>query len=187
MLLGNQPLSGFQYQSKVLQKYKKARYAIGKVSEKDISKNIKKFEKIEKLPYEKKRPKHEPTESYFHLARQLAKCMMRSNNLNWYDQGSYTKMTTPYSNVNVTNENKSKRSIVNKYLSQKCSAKENKLCSMKEDESECANKKQKDAKNEVAYDVTNYLNICNIWECGRDNPGMQCVRACMAKVFVVMV
>ena len=45
------------------QKYKKARYAIGNVSEKDISKIIKKFEKIEKLPYEKKRPKHEPTDS----------------------------------------------------------------------------------------------------------------------------
>ena len=46
-----------------LQKYKKARYAIGIVSEKDISKIIKDFEKIEKLPYEKKRPKHESTES----------------------------------------------------------------------------------------------------------------------------
>ena len=43
------------------QKYKKARYAIGIVSEKDISKIIKDFEKIDKLPYEKKRPKHEPT------------------------------------------------------------------------------------------------------------------------------
>ena len=45
------------------QKYKKERYAIGNVSEKDISKIIKDFEKIEKLPYEKKRPKHEPTDS----------------------------------------------------------------------------------------------------------------------------
>ena len=87
-----------------LQKYKKARYAIGIVSEKDISEIIQDFEKIEKLPYEKKRPKYEPTESYFRLARQLAKCMMRSNNLNWYDHGGYTKMTAPYLNVNVTNE-----------------------------------------------------------------------------------
>ena len=38
------------------QKYKKARYAIGNVSEKDLSKIIKEFEKIGKLPYEKKRP-----------------------------------------------------------------------------------------------------------------------------------
>ena len=43
------------------QKYKKARHAIGNVSEKDLSKIIKEFENIEKLPYEKKSPKHEPT------------------------------------------------------------------------------------------------------------------------------
>ena len=59
------------------QKYKKARYTIGNVSEKDRLKIIKEFEKIEKLPYEKKRPKHDPTDSYFYLARHLAKCMMR--------------------------------------------------------------------------------------------------------------
>ena len=53
------------------QKYKKARYAIRNVSKKDLSKIIKDFEKIEKLPYEKKRPKHEPTDSYFNIARQL--------------------------------------------------------------------------------------------------------------------
>ena len=35
-----------------LQKYKKARYAVGNVSEKDLSEIIKEFEKIEKLPYE---------------------------------------------------------------------------------------------------------------------------------------
>ena len=86
------------------QKYKKARYAVGNVSEKDLSEIIKEFEKIEKLPYEKKRPKHEPTYSYFHLTRQLTKCMMRSDTLNWQDHGGYTKMTAPYSNVNVTDE-----------------------------------------------------------------------------------
>ena len=75
------------------QKYKNARYAIGNVSEKDLSKIIKRFEKIDKLPYEKKRPKHEPTDSYFHLARQLAKFMMRSNNRNCHDYGGYTEMT----------------------------------------------------------------------------------------------
>ena len=41
-----------------LQKYKKSRYAIGNVSEKNIFKIVKEFEKIEKLRYEKKRPKH---------------------------------------------------------------------------------------------------------------------------------
>ena len=51
-----------------------------------------------------------------------------------------------------------------------------------EDESECANEKQKYAKNEVAYDVTNYLNVSNIFECGRNNPDVSCERACMANV-----
>ena len=45
------------------QKYKKARYAIGNISKKDISKIIREFEKFEKLPNENKRPKHEPTDS----------------------------------------------------------------------------------------------------------------------------
>ena len=78
------------------QKYKKARYAIRNVSEKYIYKTIREFEKFEKLSYETKRPKHEPTGSYFHLARELVKCMMRSDNLNWYDHSSYTKMTALY-------------------------------------------------------------------------------------------
>ena len=152
------------FETKVsLSKYKKARYAIGHVSEKEISKIIKEFEKIEKLPYEKKRPKHEPTESYFHLARQLAKCMTRSDNPNLYNHSGYTKMTALSSNVIVTNkseskisianenlsqsgstnENKKKRSIINEPLSQKCSVKENELCFMKEEKSEYANEKQK--------------------------------------------
>ena len=80
------------------QKYKKATYSIGNFSEKDLSNIIKEFEKIDKLTYEKKRRKHEPTDSYFSLARQLAKCMMRYDNLNWYDHGSYMEMTAPSSN-----------------------------------------------------------------------------------------
>ena len=62
------------------------------------------FEKFEKLPYEKKRPKYEPTDSYFHLSRQLAKCMMRSDNLNWHDHGGYTEITAPSLNFNATDE-----------------------------------------------------------------------------------
>ena len=65
---------------------------------------IKEFEKIGKLAYGKKRPKHEPTPIYFHLVRQLAKCMMRSNKLNQHDHISYTEKTAPSSNVNVTEE-----------------------------------------------------------------------------------
>ena len=146
---------GFKTKNKVA-KIQKARYAIRIISEKDISNIIKDFNKIEKRPHEKKRPKHGPTESYFDLAKHIAKCMMISKSLNWYNHGGYKEMTSPYSNVYVTNKNKSKHSIVKKDLLQKCSAKEKELCSTKEDESE-ANKKQKDAKIEVACDVTNYF------------------------------
>ena len=91
-------------------------------------------------------------------------------------------MTAPSSNIVVTNESESKRSIVNEKLSQKYSVKENESCFTKKDESECSNEKPKDAKNEVTYDVTNYLNVSNVFECGRDNPDVQCERACMANV-----
>ena len=63
-----------------------------------------KKKRTNKLPYEKKRPKHNPTDRYLHLARQLAKCMMRSDKLNWHDHGGYTEMTAPSSNFNVTDE-----------------------------------------------------------------------------------
>ena len=136
---------------------------MGNVSQKEISDIIKNFEKIEKLPHEMKRPKHERIESYLNLAREIEKCMMISDKLNWYDYGGYTKMTALYSNVNITNESKSKRSIVNEKLSQSCStddneskrsifnkpflqnclAKENKLCSTTKSQSECPNDKQK--------------------------------------------
>ena len=84
-----------------LQKYKKARYVIGNVSEKDLSKIIKEFEKIGKLPYVKRIPKHEPTSSYSHLVIQPAKCMMRSDEHNRHVHGSYAEETAPSLNVNV--------------------------------------------------------------------------------------
>ena len=55
-------LTGFQDQSRVA-KIKKARYAIGNVSKKYLSKIIREFEKFDKLPSEKKSPEHEPTDS----------------------------------------------------------------------------------------------------------------------------
>ena len=79
-------------------------YAIGNVSKKDLSIIIREFETFEKLPNEKKRPKHEPTDSYFYLARHLAKCMMRADTINWHNYGGYTEMTDPSSNVYSTNE-----------------------------------------------------------------------------------
>ena len=45
---------------------------------------------------------------YFHLVRQLEKCMMRSDQINWHNHGSYVEKTAPSSNVNVTDEDKSK-------------------------------------------------------------------------------
>ena len=82
--------SGFQDQSKVA-KIQKERCVIRNVSKKDLSKTTKEFEKIGKLPYEKKRPKHEPTDRYFHLSRQLAKCMIRSDNVNWQSKACHWK------------------------------------------------------------------------------------------------
>ena len=79
---------------------------------------IKEFEKIGKLPYEKRITKHEPTPSYFHLVRQLAKCMMISDEHNWHIHGSYAEDTAPSLNVNVADEDESKEIIVHKTLSE---------------------------------------------------------------------
>ena len=99
------------------QKYKKARYAIGNVSKKDLSNIIKEFEKIDKVPYVKRIPKHEPTSSYYHLVRCIAECTMRSDEHNRHVHGSYVEETDPSLNVNVTNEDESKSIIVHKTLS----------------------------------------------------------------------
>ena len=104
-----------------LNKYKKARYAIGNVSKKDPSTIVREFDKFEKLPSEKKRPKHEPTDGYFYLARQLAKCMMISDTLDWHDYGGYTEITAPSSNVYSTDKNELKRIIMHEVLSHSCS------------------------------------------------------------------
>ena len=60
---------------------------------------------------------------------------------------------------------------------------EDKLSSTEEDKPEWAIKKQKYTKNEVTYDVTNYFNAFNIFQCGRnifDRLDMSYERACMA-------
>ena len=116
-------ITSLGFKSKVRpQKLKKSRYAIGNFSKKYLSKIIREFEKFEKIPYEKKRPKHEPTGSYYYPARQIMKCMMRYDTLNWHNYRGYTKITTPSSNVNYTEEDESKRIIVHKILSQDFSA-----------------------------------------------------------------
>ena len=100
------------------QKYKKARYAIINVSEKDLSKIIKEFEKIGKVTYVKSIPKHEPTSSYFHLVRCIVKCMMISDEHNWHDHGSYAEETALSLSVNVTDKDESKEIIVHETLSE---------------------------------------------------------------------
>ena len=59
---------------------------------------------------------------------------------------------------------KSKRSIVNKKLSQNCFTDEDELSSTEEDKSESAIKKQKDSKDEVPYDVTKSFNAFHVFE-----------------------
>ena len=115
---GKELVTALDFKTKVRSsKYKKARYATGNVIEKELSKIIKEFEKIRKLPFEKRIPKHEPTHSYFHLVRQLAKCMTRSDKLNRHDHGSYTVNTALSSNINVTSEDESKEITVHETLS----------------------------------------------------------------------
>ena len=74
-------------------KCKKVIYAIINVSNKDLPKTIREFEKLLYRIYENKRPKHEPTDSYFYLSRPLAKCTMRSDALNLHGYPVRTRMT----------------------------------------------------------------------------------------------
>ena len=54
-------------------KYKKARCAIKNVIKKDLSKIIKEFDKLTYKSYERRRPKHKPTDSYFYPKIHLCK------------------------------------------------------------------------------------------------------------------
>ena len=70
-----------------------------------------------------------------------------------------------------TDENESNDIIVNENLSQSCSMDKDELWSTGEDKSECAIRKQKDANNAVTYDVPNYFNAFNVFECRRNISG----------------
>ena len=102
-------------------KYRKARYAIGNVSKKDLSNIIREFYKLPYNSYESRRPKHEHIDSYFYLARQLVKCMMRYDALNSHVYPVRTEMTAPSLNVNIMDKDESKRIIVHESLSDNCS------------------------------------------------------------------
>ena len=96
-------------------KYKKARYAIGNFSMKELSNKIKEFEKIVKVPYVKRIPKHEPTSSYFHLVVCIAECMMRcgeeNHNVHDVHDGNEEEMALLL-DVNDRDEYESNNSIV---------------------------------------------------------------------------
>ena len=63
-------------------KKKKSRYAINNFSTKDLPRIIKDFEILPYKGYVRKRPKHEPSDSYFYLAKQISSFMMRSDAFN---------------------------------------------------------------------------------------------------------
>ena len=110
---------------------------------------IREFGKLPYESYEKKRPNHEHTYRYFYQARHIENCMMRSDALNSHVYPVRTEMTALYLQVCSTDEDESKRIIVNETLSQSCSTHADELFSTEEDKSECTITKQKDANNEV--------------------------------------
>ena len=71
--------------------------------------------------YAKKRLKHDPTDSYFYLARQLAKCMMRKDALNLENYLVIMEMTgtkhIPTLQVCSTEKSELKKFLVNESLS----------------------------------------------------------------------
>ena len=93
-------------------KEKKTRYSIGNVSQKEFSRIIREFEKLPYESYERKRPNHEPTDSYFYLARQLAKFIMRADALKSHVYHIRTEMNgtqqIPTSHVYYKEESKLK-------------------------------------------------------------------------------
>ena len=90
----------------------KARYSIGNVSKKYLSKIIREFEKLPYESYEMRRPKNEPTGSYFHLERQLTNFMMRADDVNSDNYPVRTEITAmkqiPISQVCYTEESELK-------------------------------------------------------------------------------
>ena len=89
---------------------------------------IRDFEKLPYESYKSKNPKHEPTNSYIYLARQLVKFMMRADTLNSHVYPVRTKMTATKqiltSHVCSTDERKLKEFLVDRKLSQICSTDE---------------------------------------------------------------
>ena len=101
-------------------KYKKARYDIGNFSKKDLSKISREFDKLPYKSYERRRPKNEPADSYFYLARQLENCMMRSDTLNSHIYPVRTEINgtqqVPIAHVYSNDKSELKEFLVDKNL-----------------------------------------------------------------------
>ena len=69
----------------------------------------------------KRIPKHEPTSSYYHLVGCITECKLISDEYNQHVHGGYAEVTAPSSNVNDTDEEESKETIVHKPLSENLS------------------------------------------------------------------
>ena len=83
---------------------------------KDLSNIIKEFEKIVKVPYVKRIPKHETTSSYYHLVGCIAESIMRSDKDNQHVHGGYSEETAPSLNVMIgTRTNQKNSSCTNLY------------------------------------------------------------------------
>ena len=99
--------------------------AINNVIILDLSKIIKDFENFTYKGYVRKRPKREPTDSYFYLAIHIAKCMMRSDEFNLHVGPVRTEITgiqkIPISHVCDSDKSKPKGIIADKKLLKVCS------------------------------------------------------------------
>ena len=106
-------------------KYKKSRYAIRNFIIKELSRIIREFDKLPYKSYERRRPKHEPNYSYFCLAGQLVKCIMRADALNSHVFPVRTEMTgtkqITISHVCSTDKSESEQFLVDENLFQVCS------------------------------------------------------------------
>ena len=122
----------------------------------------------------KRIPKHEPTSSYFHLVVCITECMTRcgENNHNVNDvHDGYEEEMAPSLDVNDTDEDESKKSIVHETFHKPSS--EN-IC-MNISESECNSDVPTNFITELKYDehiepsVTDKgSSYFNIFECGRN-------------------
>ena len=106
-------------------KKKKARCAINYISIKNLSKIIRDFESLPRTGYVRKRPKHEPTDSYFYPSRNLAKIMTRDDAFNSHVDPVRTEMTGTQQimilHVCDSDESESKEILTDENLSQVCS------------------------------------------------------------------